>query len=269
MNVAALIIALAISAAPAAPAGVNGHVVLKPPVIPFHEQATYQIEVDVPAKVEVHIPDMTDHFGGLNVDGVPERDVEKAKDGSQKIVVTYTLDPIRSGEYVIDPVTLTWGKDGKLTLPSPALKVRDLTPAEVAAAEKFVEPTGPLGVEATHGREWPWAVGGVLLLAAVAVALLFWFRRKRPETLVPQLPPWKLPMRGYGNWMSAVCRNSARSTNITSSCRAFCAGTLKISSRFMRRNGRRRNFWRRHRRAATSQAITRLYWRGLCATAIA
>ena len=43
-------------------------------------------------------------------------------------------DPVLIGDYVIQPVIVTWGEESRVEIPSPVLRVRDLTEEEEAEA---------------------------------------------------------------------------------------------------------------------------------------
>ena len=178
-------------------------VTLEPPVIPFHRQARYTISVEGPDGTEsaagrpdaasgVKLPDMLDKFGGLSVADVRD-ETTGLKKGRFRVSRTYVLDPIFIGNYRIQPVQVTWGLADSLTVPSPALRVRDLTPEEKEAAEKFADIAGPLAIKNPLERYWMlWAgVGGAAVLV-LAVAAYFYRRRAKKERQAPPLPPWEI-----------------------------------------------------------------------------
>lgn len=177
----------------AASTPVDVHVSLSPPEIPFHRQAAYSIVVEAPADVEVQVPDMGDKFGGAKAQGEPQRVEESLPEGRRRVRVTYTLEAVKPGDYRIEPVEVTW-PGGRATVASPALRVRDLTPDEVADLERFAPIVMPAPRESLIPSWAAWAVSAVAL-AGAAVALAAWLlaRRRRLEELpgVPRMP-WEV-----------------------------------------------------------------------------
>jgi hypothetical protein len=183
-------IALIFAAATARDLSVS--VVVDPPVIPFHRQAEYTIEVEAPAEAKVSFPEMAGKFGGLAVYGVPERAREELSGGRVRIRETYVLDPIFIGYYPIAPA-LVKIDDEQFQSPSPAIRVRELTPEERMEVERFEENAGPAQLPSPWLQPWIWwTAGGVLVavLALGAVALLL--RRLRRPVLTPARPPWEI-----------------------------------------------------------------------------
>jgi len=174
---------------------VDVRVTLDPPVVPFHRQARYTIVVESPEDVEVQLPNMVDQFGGLEVADV-RRDTQSLRRGRRRIAETYVLDPVFVGDYAIQPASVTWGEGESITVPSPGLRVRDLTEEEHEAATRFETIAGPITPPSVLVERWPlWvALGGGLLIAAGAVAYVFRFR-KREAQAPPPLPQWDVAYR--------------------------------------------------------------------------
>jgi len=174
---------------------VDVRVTLDPPVIPFHRQARYTIVVEAPDDLEVQLPDMVDQFGGLGVADV-RRDTRTLRGGRRRIAETYVLDPVFIGNYPIQPASVTWGDGETITVPSPGLRVRDLTEEEQEAAMRFETIAGPITpANPLVGRWALWiALGGALLIAAGVAAYVLWFR-KREAQAAPPLPPWDVAYR--------------------------------------------------------------------------
>jgi hypothetical protein len=176
-----------------AAAPVDVRVTLSPPEIPFYRPAQVTIRVDAPSDLQVQLPDMKDKFGGAEIHPEPAENVQTLEDGRTRTTRTYTIDAVKPGDYRIAPVEVTWGKDGRVTVPSPALRVRDVTPEEAATLERFepiVMPSSPRRGPLRSTVLWALAA----LLAAVAVlALAFVFLRRRRETALVQTPrlPWE------------------------------------------------------------------------------
>jgi len=172
---------------------VDVRVELEPAVIPFHRKARYSIVVEAPNDVDVQIPEMVDKFAGLATADV-QRKTENLRGERRRIVETYTLDPIFIGDYPIEPASVTWGENESVTVPSPGLRVRDLTEEEKKAAAEFVEIAGPMPITNPMLRKWGISgaiIAVVALLTGVGVYLfLRWRKRSRP--LPVPLLPWEV-----------------------------------------------------------------------------
>lgn len=197
---AALCLVAGVSAAQEPVAGpaqaVTARVTLSPPVVPFHHQAKLSIVVDAPAGVDVTVPDVRDLIGDLKVAGTPEHQKAPVDKNSELVrtVETYTLDPVNIRDYYFRPLELTWGDGGRLVVPMPVFRVRDLTPSELEQAARFEAalPGGP-GVDTGVRRPWWfWAAiaGGVIVLALIGLAVAR-FRRPAPVVTMPKTP-WDL-----------------------------------------------------------------------------
>lgn len=181
-----------LSAQLAADAPVQVTTTLEPPVIPFHQQSRYTIAVDAPTGLAVTLPDMHDKMGGAPVSDIQRETLDLGK-GRQRTLETYVLNPIFAASYAIYPATVSYGDDQQVTVPSPALRVRDLTEEERAEAEQFeeaVEPVLPPTLVEQYAIHI--AVAG-LAIAAIAGALVYWLRRRtRREKPLPPLPAWEV-----------------------------------------------------------------------------
>lgn len=172
--------------------GSNVRVTLDPPEIPFHKQTRFTIVVEAPAEADVKIPPMVDKFGGLSVYGQPTYSSTVLDKGRKQISQTYTLDPIRIGDYPIEPVSVTVNGEA-IAVASPSVRVRDLTPEEKEEAERFVSAATPIDMPLPVWRRWEfWAAA---LLAVISAAALIWWLLRRREHLArpaPPLPPWEI-----------------------------------------------------------------------------
>lgn len=180
----------------AAHAQVDVHVSLSPPVVPFHEHATFTIVVEAPAEVPVELPDMRDHFGELGVYGIPDHHSEPVGEDRVRVTERYTLDPVHIRSHVIPPVVVTWGDGGVIEVPSPTFRVRELTEAEIEQAQRFEE--GLAGGPGAPGQErsytWIyWAVGAIAL--TLGALLYVWFRSRGPEVAAEAAKtPWAIAL---------------------------------------------------------------------------
>ena len=171
---------------------VDVSVTLSPPVIPFHRQAEYTIAVEAPADVDVKFPQMVNKFGGLSVADL-RHNTQPLKNSRRRIAETYVLDPILAGVYKIYPAEVKWGDNEGVTVPSPALRVRDLTDQEKEEAMKFAEIAGPLPVKGLIAKHWRvWTAVAALVLLATAVSWLLYRRRQRRIQQAPPTPSWEL-----------------------------------------------------------------------------
>ena len=165
---------------------------LEPPVIPYHRQATYTIIAEGPADAGIKLPDMVDKFGGLAVYGSPEFSAENLEDGRVHVRETYVLDAIHPGDYVIAPVTVTHGDGKTLVTASPALRVRELTPEELAEAEQFNDSIAYPSTEPPVANQWQWWAGAAAIVVLAAIAVYYWRRRKPVEAAMAPRQPWEL-----------------------------------------------------------------------------
>jgi hypothetical protein len=185
----ALVAAVCLFAAAVESPEVHVRVALDPPSLPFHKQAVFTIEIDAPEGLEVDVGEMVGRFGGLNA--VPGESASVIKNGRRYSTITYVIDPIRPGDYAVEPVTATWGDNGKATVPSPGVHVRDLTPEEVAQISTFEPNAGPIVLKPPFWQRWLfWVALLVLLVAAAAGTVQFWRRRGR-RVVAPQAPAWE------------------------------------------------------------------------------
>ncbi|HIJ65246.1 MAG TPA: hypothetical protein HPP77_04775 [Candidatus Hydrogenedentes bacterium] len=178
--------------AAAGPDAVDVSVTLEPPVVPFHKQAEFRITIEAPADLDVHLDDMTAKFGGLLVYGPPQRNTKQLRHDRRRIVETYTLDPVFIGDYAIEPVEVTWAEGARVVVPSPAIRVRDLTPEEREEAETFAPNAGLIYPKESSALLW------VILIAAAGAATLalatayYWRRRATHAPEAPPRPAWEI-----------------------------------------------------------------------------
>ena len=171
---------------------VDVSVTLDPPVIPFHRQAEYSIIVEAPNDVDVKFPQMVDKFAGLGVADL-RRDTKDLKGNRRRITETYLLDPILVGVYKIYPAEIKWDDNQGLTVPSPALRVRDLTDQEKEEATKFADIEGPLPVKGWIAKHWKGTASvGALVLVAAAATMYFYRRRQKQVEAAPAPPAWEV-----------------------------------------------------------------------------
>ncbi len=165
-------------------------VTLEPPVIPFHKQATFTIAVEAPEDLEVLLPNMTETFGKLPLYGPPTRQTGPV--GKHRTLYTerYVFSPTFIGDYVVAPVEIHVGGE-ILAVPSPAVRVRDLTPEETRDVLRFDSNAEPPPATRPFLSDWRFWLG-LLATGAAAVAIYFYWRRVRTRAAepVPTLTPW-------------------------------------------------------------------------------
>jgi hypothetical protein len=190
------IAALAVCACARAEAPVEVSVTLDPPVVPFHKQTRFTIAVEGPDGVQVEFAEMAGKFGGLDVHAAPTTRLEHLRGGRVRLSKTYVLDPIFIGNYVVAPVEVTVQRETgpeTITIPSPTVRVRDLTPEEREAAEQFAPNAGLVNPYPGLARDWRvWAALGVAAVIAVALVVYLVRRRRVAEEAAPPAPPWEV-----------------------------------------------------------------------------
>jgi hypothetical protein len=172
---------------------VDVYVTVDSPEIPFHQQTRFTITVEAPESAEIDMPQMADKFGGLNVYGQPDFTTEPLPNGRKRIVESYTLDPVFAGVYPVEPVTITVNDGDTITVPSPAIRVRELTEEEERSAMQFVENAGPVDIKQPLLQRWEvWAALGALAVIALGALVYFLRHRRIMEQLTPQPPAWEV-----------------------------------------------------------------------------
>jgi hypothetical protein len=169
---------------------VTATVTLEPPVIPFHKQAVFTIAVEAPATVQVELPDMTELFAGLPLAGPPTRQTSRTEQHRIRYTDRYVLNPIFIGDYVIPPVETRAGA-GTLVVPSPTLRVRDLTAEETRDVLRFEPNAEPSPVAGPLLSDWRFWVGLAAACSVVIAAYAYWRKiRARAAPSPPALAPW-------------------------------------------------------------------------------
>jgi hypothetical protein len=186
------LLAISLLAAAVVQDGVSVTVTAEPPVIPFHRQTHLTVSVEATGDVEVKLPELSD-FGGLNLYAPPELKKEALGGDRIRFAQVYTLDPIFAGNYRLPPVTVEVGEGEPITVPSPAIRVRDLTGPETEAAMRFAP--NALPKDPKDGLlEQPafWVVLALVVLGVVLVVVWAGRRRKEGPAVARIAPPWEV-----------------------------------------------------------------------------
>ena len=177
--------------------GLSVRVVLDPPVVPFHRQATFTIEVEFSGEQRPELPSMADRFGGLSVYGMPQYQMVPTSGGRLRISETYILDPVYPGVYPIEPVTIEVGEGREITVASPMLRVRELTQAETEEAMIFDGTLPQPQSDASQSLWTRWQLWtGIAVLALALFAAWILARRSKIEApeAVSSRSPWKIAL---------------------------------------------------------------------------
>jgi hypothetical protein len=148
---------------------IDARVTVEPPEAPFNKQVTVTVQIEAEPEREIEMPLVPpESFHGLEIYGSPDQSRSVTEDQTQLVTAVYTLDPIWPRDYPIEPFTVQ--VDGEpFSLPAPAIRIRDLTPEEEAAAMTEAPPAPPADVPPPSYA--PWIVGGVIAIAALALAI--------------------------------------------------------------------------------------------------
>lgn len=186
MSILAAILALAMSAAEA-----DVRVVVEPPVIPFHEWVDYTIIVEAPADELIQFPAGKTDFGGLEAFGEPVRAAEELPGGRKRVSLTYRVEGIEPGDYMPGPAEVSVG-DETVSVLSPVIRLRELTPDEEAELETMASNAPPITPDLPPVSDWRYWAGGIVLVILIGAAVAYLLaRRKRVETAPPR-PSWEV-----------------------------------------------------------------------------
>jgi len=191
MRVFAVLIA-AWTAGLAAGDEVSLRVRLEPPEVPFHRVATLHISLESPEELDLSLPGLPEEIEGLELrEGAS---LHQLREGRRLQEQTYVLDPIAANTYALPALEVTWGEDGRAATPPLYFRVRELTQAEEAAAQDFVDIVTAGALLAEQRRQpWGWmALAGVLLALAAAGAACYLWKKSAPGPIATPPTPWEL-----------------------------------------------------------------------------
>ncbi|HRI87959.1 MAG TPA: hypothetical protein PK869_06835 [Candidatus Hydrogenedentes bacterium] len=164
--------------------------------IPWHKSFTYSIIVEAPSTSSVVVEDMKERFGGLVVFGNVVTGEESIGGGIKRITHRYTLESPEAKAATYQPEDAIVRIDGGevISLPSPPLRVRDLTPEEEELAKRFAPTLDPLNVPRRLWEYWQfWAGLAAAAVIGVGLFLLYlWLTRTKPAAPIRMIPAWEL-----------------------------------------------------------------------------
>ena len=189
---------IAVSSCIAHAAGVDARLEVEPKEIPWHKAVSFDVIVEAPANTEVEIPNLKDHLGGLQVSGDARIVTEDLPDGRKRVTHRYSLEAPKpeAGKFQPEPVVVNVKGRETISLPTPEITVRDLTPDEEAEAQQMAPALAPLNVKKRVWEYWQfWAgISAAALLGTLAFILYRWYTRARPAPPVRVVPPWESAM---------------------------------------------------------------------------
>jgi hypothetical protein len=136
------------------------------------------LRVELPPGVTLSVPDTLPLSGAVENAGRVRRNNRELPGGSTEVTLGYPLTAWRPGEHTIPDVTVVLsGPDGRREQPGafPTALVLSVLPADTAG----VEPRPPKDVLGPSRLLWPWVLGAVTLVGALAA--LVYYRRRRGE----------------------------------------------------------------------------------------
>ncbi|NUM54641.1 MAG: hypothetical protein HUU46_13435 [Candidatus Hydrogenedentes bacterium] len=210
-----LFTAVAVIASVAHAAGeVDARLEVEPKEIPWHKTVSFAVVIEAPADAEVTVDDVMDHLGGLQPFGDVVIKTEPLPDGRKRTTHQYTLESPKAepGSFQPEPVIIRVKDGDTITLPSPEIKVRELTPEEEAQAQEMAPILDPLNVKKRFWEYWQfWAgIAAAAVIATTAFVLYRWFKRQRPAKPQRIVPPWETALSRLAALEAKGLRDSGR-----------------------------------------------------------
>ena len=153
------------------------------------------LEVTHPAGYQVILPKLEQVWGDFEVRSQSAATTTANDDGTETTRQAIEVTLFNLGEFETPPLPLTVGDGtGQVfeDVVPPALMTVAPTLAEDDSELRDIKPQAGLNLPAT----WPWIVGGLLLVAVLAVAGRWIYRRRRGEPFlapaVDNRPPWQV-----------------------------------------------------------------------------
>lgn len=169
-----------------------------PHPVRLSDEPTLTLTLDCESGVQVVKPPFGEALGDFDIrdfrDPLPETKADR-------VIVrqVYTLEPKRTGQLQIDPITVAFtdkrprgdGKQHTVETEPLTIEVSSLVDQEAPSLDELQGLSGPRELPQPSRAMWWWLLGAGVLLAAGAVAVRRFWRRRRPES-EPQLSPQEL-----------------------------------------------------------------------------
>lgn len=171
---------------------------LSPSEMPFYKSTTFTITVEALESTDVELPDLRLAFEQQKLmnEEMPMADYRKEPLGNGRIRITesYTLEPIFVKDYFFDPIVVTLNGEDTVTIPSPVLRVRELTVAEQEAIALFHADIagGPEAAPRPVTARWQfWVLVTLMALAVVGLLVYWWLTHRELQAILPAKDPWE------------------------------------------------------------------------------
>jgi hypothetical protein len=174
-------------------------VAVEPSAARLSDEPKLTIEIEYPQGVTVRKPEFGSALGEFVIRDFREP-LPRVHDDRQVLQQIYTLEPMRTGKIVIDPITLTFtddrpggaGKQHTLETEPLTIEVAAAVATEAPSLDQLHPPAGLLELPQSSVGPYSWLVGllGIAILAAGAI----WHarRRQRAEQAGTPLTPVEL-----------------------------------------------------------------------------
>jgi hypothetical protein len=167
-----------------------------PVPVRLSDQPTMTVTIDYEQGVEVERPPFGESVGDFLILDFPASPLQVVGD-REVIKQIYTLEPTRTGELSIWPVTVRFtdkrpGADGKtqtIETEGLSIKVTSTLESDAPSLADLKGPAGPLELPPPRSHAVWWFMGiAALLSGVIGVWLLVWARRRRAELYRPPTP---------------------------------------------------------------------------------
>lgn len=181
--------------APAAPAGAtkeasSGPLTVRVSVdretLTLADRVLFTLTAECDEAYEVVLPKFGENLEQFLIRDARTEDPKLVSSGRVQTTRVYTLEPLVSGEYPLEPMKVTFGKRGseapgahELETPELKVTVTSLLPEDVAK----LDVQDILGPQALPRSSLSWLWWGLAAVALVAAVLVGWFRRRRQGAL--------------------------------------------------------------------------------------
>lgn len=169
---------------------VQTEVFVEPALIHIGDIIHYHLIIRCDKEVKVELPDISNNLGGFSVKEFSPR-LEKLEKGQKVISQTFDLNTFVTGDYIIPPAILHYGRDKcdqSVTTAAVYARVDSLLNRQETDIRDIAFP-----LSGKRGQKWLiWTLWIFLPLLGISlIAYLVYFLRKRREKLMEEaLPPW-------------------------------------------------------------------------------